>query len=211
MGRGRGPAGSDALQGRGARSSPVTPGLRSPAASRGRSPSARPGTLPLPKCRLQGCAVRSDWWSRQHLLKSRRERNEPAMNDALHRPGHRGRHRVSAASAAISQPTVRTPTLGSSSVPPAGRELFLLGASLLPRQTPGFLLSTNANFPSSSCVPKRLKGSDSFRPFSPQCDISDFSLLSVPGKRGLPYPQSPGAGVVFTQLNSSLHRFRGLE
>lgn len=107
MGRGRGPAGSDALQGRGARSSPATPGLRSPAASRGRSPSARPGTLPLPKCRLQGCAVRSDWWSQQHLLKPRRERNEPAMNDALHRPGHRGRHRVSAASAAISQPTER--------------------------------------------------------------------------------------------------------
>nr|XP_058928180.1 adenosine 5'-monophosphoramidase HINT2 isoform X4 [Kogia breviceps] len=24
----------------------------------------------------------------------RRERNEPAMNDALHRPGHRGRHRA---------------------------------------------------------------------------------------------------------------------
>lgn len=108
-------------------------------------------------------------------------------------------------------PADRTPTLGSSSVPPAGRELFLLGASLLPRQTPGFLLSTNANSPSSSCLPERLKGSDSFRPFSPQCDISDFSLLSVPGKVGLPYPQSPGAGVVFTQLNSSLHRFRRLE
>ncbi|XP_058928178.1 adenosine 5'-monophosphoramidase HINT2 isoform X1 [Kogia breviceps] len=29
----------------------------------------------------------------------RRERNEPAMNDALHRPGHRGRHRVRGASA----------------------------------------------------------------------------------------------------------------
>ncbi|XP_069901733.1 adenosine 5'-monophosphoramidase HINT2 isoform X3 [Globicephala melas] len=29
----------------------------------------------------------------------RRERNEPAMNDALHRPGHRGRHRVRGAAA----------------------------------------------------------------------------------------------------------------
>ncbi|XP_036710714.1 histidine triad nucleotide-binding protein 2, mitochondrial isoform X4 [Balaenoptera musculus] len=29
----------------------------------------------------------------------RRERNEPAMNDALHRPGHRGGHRVRGAAA----------------------------------------------------------------------------------------------------------------
>eukprot|EP00069_Balaena_mysticetus_P014039 bmy_08567T0 len=56
--------------------------------------AALPGTLFLPRRRLQGCAVRSDRWSRQPLLKTRRGRNEPAMDDGLHRPRHRGRHRV---------------------------------------------------------------------------------------------------------------------
>lgn len=77
---------------RGPRSSSAPPGARSPAASRG----------PSPRLKLQGCAVRWDWWSRQPLRKPRRERSELAMSDALHRPGPRGRTRVHAEAAAFS-------------------------------------------------------------------------------------------------------------
>ena len=138
MGRGRGPAGSDSLQGRGLHSSsapppPLPPGARAALRPRGtRSLSAGRGTLPLPKRRLQGSAPRSDWWSRWPLLKPRRGRNEPAMTYAVHRPWPRGRHKVTAPCAALSKPTEGLPPPPppprSSSVRPAELE----GAILLP-------------------------------------------------------------------------------
>lgn len=180
LGQEGGPADSDALQGRKPRSSPARPRVRSLAALWGGSPSVLPGALRLPRRRLQECAVRSDWRSRN----PRRGRSELAMTDAVPRPGRRGRHRVSAAAAAFARPAERL-LRAAPQCPLRDVRFFCLGASLLLRQVLGLLLSTSANI-SSSPLPERLKGSDSSRPILPQCDTSDVSLLSALGKLGLP-------------------------
>lgn len=102
-----------------------SPGARDPAASRERSPDAGQGTAPLPWCKLRGCAVRSGWWA--------------AVADARTSWGAEVAKGQWIGCCLISLPETQvTERLlrAASSAPPAGSEVCLLGARLLPLSGP---------------------------------------------------------------------------